>query len=338
MNRLIRKILAPAAIGICLFSCAPADRKEAKQDYSKVISSPPFNEITDSINRFPDNIQLFLRRAMMLAQKNLHAFASPDFKRAWEMTGDDNIALEYASNLILSQKVPEAMQILKKGAEKFPDNTEFSRRLGEIYMQNGENDKALQEYDNIITRDSSNFEAWYDKGTLLARMKDTTGAIASLETSFALLPINYSGTALANLYVARKDPRALEICNILLARDSTGTQTELLFLKGAYYSDIKKYDSAIKEFDECIRRDWKMTDAYIEKGIILFERKQLEEALKVFNMAATVSNTDADAYYWMGRCFEATGKMEEAIINYERALSLDKSFPEARDALRRLNS
>ena len=80
-----------------------------------------------------------------------------------------------------------------------------------------------------------------------------------------------------------------------------------------------------------------MTEAYIEKGIIFFERKNYDTALKTFSMAATVSNTDADAYYWMGRCYEATGKTDDAITNYRRALALDTEFTEAKAALRRLN-
>jgi tetratricopeptide (TPR) repeat protein len=101
---------------------------------------------------------------------------------------------------------------------------------------------------------------------------------------------------------------------------------------------MKQYDSALVQFDEVIRRDWKMTDAYIEKGIIMYERKKYDEALKVFNMTVTVSNTDADGYYWLGRTYEATGKIQDAITNYERAVALDSTFTEARAALRRLNS
>lgn len=190
----------------------------------------------------------------------------------------------------------------------------------------------------MIARDSTNFETWFERGTLLASMKDTAQAIESLERSFTILPINYSGMALANIYVAMKDPRALEICDMLLASDTAETQTDPVFMKGIYYAEIKEYDQAVSQFDECIRRDWKMTDAYIEKGIILFERKDYDEAMKVFNLSATVSNTDADTYYWIGRCYEATGKKEEAITNYQRALALDNSFSEARKALRRLNS
>ena len=168
-------------------------------------------------------------------------------------------------------------------------------------------------------------------------MSDTSGAIAAMEKSFSILPVNYSGLALANLYITRKNPRALEICNILLSKDSGAIQTEPLYMKGVYYSEMKENEKALEQFEACILRDWKMTDAYIEKGIILFEEKKIEGALKVFKMAATVSNTNADAYYWMGRCYESTGNTEEAAVNYERAYALDRSFAEAKEALKRIN-
>ena len=53
-------------------------------------------------------------------------------------------------------------------------------------------------------------------------------------------------------------------------------------------------------------------------------------------MAATVTNTNPDAYFWMGRCYEALKDKEQARENYERALSLDKSFYQAEDGLERL--
>jgi tetratricopeptide (TPR) repeat protein len=332
------KTLVLAGMMACIYSCNSRTDNVLKKDYSKTLGAAPFAGLTDSIGRFPDNADLYLKRAALLSQNNLHELASPDYKKAWEITADDNVALAYVSNLILAGNLPEAIELLNECAAKFPENTEFFRRLGEVYLQQGQPRKALAQYDHIIEKDSSNFEAWFDRGTLLARLKDTNAAIVSLETSFSLLPINYTGIALANLYVTRKDPRALEVCNILLSKDSSGIQTEPLYMKGVYFSEIKDYDNALQQFDECIRRDWKMTDAYIEKGIIMFERKNYPEALKIFSMAATVSNTDADAYYWMGRCFESTGDKEQAVLNYERAFALDQSFSEAREALKRLNS
>jgi tetratricopeptide (TPR) repeat protein len=331
------KLLAPLAVMIIIVSCGQRD-DESKKTRASILESPRIAGITDSIKRFPDNPELYVRRALMLSHMNQHELATPDYEKAWEMTGDQNVALDLASNLILSQKLPEAVKLLQEGIKKFPDNSEFSRRLAEIRLQEGNFKQAIAEYDKIIATDSSNFEAWYDKGTLYLRMKDTADAIKALETSFAIMPINYSGMALADIYVAQKNPRVLEICDIILSRDSTHIQTEPIYMKGVYYSDRKQYDNAIAAFDEVIRRDWKMTDAYIEKGIIMYERKQYDEALKIFNMTVTVSNTDADGYYWLGRTYEATGKIEDAIANYQRAVSLDRTFTEAKAALRRLNS
>lgn len=330
------KFMAPLAIMIIILSCGQQD-KDAKKNSSSILQSPQLAGITDSINRFPDNPELRMRRALMLSQMNQHEAATSDYKRAWELTGDEFVALDLASNLMLSEQLPEAINLLKEGLRKFPANTEFNRRLAEIHLQKGNFTNALAEYDKMIKTDSTNFESWHDKGMLLASLKDTANAIYALEKSFALMPINYTGMALAGIYVAQKNPRVIEISNILLSRDTANIQTEPVFMKGVYYADIKQYDSAISQFDEVIRRDWKITDAYIEKGIIMFERNQFDEALKIFNMAVTVSNTDADGYYWLGRCFEAMGNIQEAITNYGRAVSLDNTFAEARAALRRLN-
>ncbi|MBL7700021.1 MAG: tetratricopeptide repeat protein [Chitinophagaceae bacterium] len=331
------KIMVALAVVTLIVSCSLRDTDSEKNN-SSILNSPRFSGITDSINRFPGSAELYVKRALMLSQLNEHDAASADYKKAYELSGDEHVMLDYASNLMLSQNVNKAIQLLEEGIKKFPSNTEFSRRLAEIHLQKGDARDALNEYDKILLADSSNFEAWYDKGLLLAKLKDTAGAIEALEKSFSLVPISYSGMALAGIYVAQKNPRALTICDMILARDTAEMQTEPVFMKGAYFADTKQYDEALKQFDECIKRDWKMTDAYIEKGIILFERRNYDEALKQFTMTTTVSNTDADGYFWLGRCYEMMGKKEEAIANYERALALDDTFTEARAALRRLSS
>ena len=53
-------------------------------------------------------------------------------------------------------------------------------------------------------------------------------------------------------------------------------------------------------------------------------------------MTIKVSNTYADGYFWIGRCYEATGHKEEATLFYQRALALDKDFTEARERIQRL--
>ena len=301
-----------------------------------ILRKPPYAGITDSIEKFPDDAALYLERALLLSQNNRHEIATADYKKSYELKPDASTALEYISNLLMTDHLDKAVAMLKQGLKQHPENPEFSRRLSEVYFQTGKNKEALEQFNSILEKDSSNFEIWYDKGMLLTQMKDTSAAIEALEKSFMLQPINYSGLALATLYVATKNSRAVEICDLLLSNDTAGQQTDPIFMKGTYYSETKQYAMALEQFDECIKRDWKMTDAYIEKGIVMYEQKKYKEALEIFKLASTVSNTNADAYFWMARSYEAMGKKQEAISNYERAISLDRNFPEAWEGLKRL--
>jgi tetratricopeptide (TPR) repeat protein len=53
-------------------------------------------------------------------------------------------------------------------------------------------------------------------------------------------------------------------------------------------------------------------------------------------MAATVANANPDAWYWMGRCYEVLGKKDLALVNYQRALAIDKKFEEAKEGIDRV--
>jgi tetratricopeptide (TPR) repeat protein len=230
----------------------------------------------------------------------------------------------------------EAVALLEEAVRKFPGDPEFRRRLSEAYVQTGFSRKAMAQYDSILQDDPTNFEAWYEKGMLLAEMKDTLNALFAFERSYALQPLSLNGLPLANLYAELKNPKAVAICDEMISKDSAGESLDPIFIKGIYYSNARQYKPAIEQFEECIRRDWKFTDAYIEKGIILFELKNIDEALQTFKLASTISPRNADTYYWQGRCFEAIGKKEDAMDNYIRAYSLDRNFTEARQHIESL--
>jgi len=296
-----------------------------------VLDTPPFASLTDSIKRFPSNVELLMRRGELLSQNNQHELAYHDYKTAWEKEKNEDIAMAYISNLYLVNKPGEAIAMLEDAVKKFPGNAEFRRRLSEAYIQSGLSKKAMEQYDDMIKNDSSNFEPWYEKGMLLAEMKDTVGATVAFERSYSLQPLTLNGVPLANLYAETKNPRALVICDQLISKDSASQSIDPFYIKGIFYSNTKQYKLAIEQFDDCIKRDWKFSDAYIEKGIVLYEMNNIDEALQTFKLASTVSPRDADTYYWQGRCYEKIGKKEDAMDNYIRAYSLDRHFTEAKE-------
>jgi tetratricopeptide (TPR) repeat protein len=314
--------------------CSGGDKEMQAE---KLLNSKPFEEITDSINDFPEEPELYLKRGLLLSQNNFHVQAVADYKKAWELKPEESTAFAYSSGLFLSGREVEAIAFLKQCLASYPDSPEFARRLSEAYVQSGKTKEALDQYNAILEKDPQNYEAWYEKGIVLAQMKDTLQAITAFETAYTLQPIQLFGITLANLYAETKNAKALDLCDELLEKDFSKELTDAVYIKGIYYANINQQEQALKYFEECIRRDWKFTEAYIEKGLVLYHQKNYDEALKNFALAAKVSNTDADTYFWMGRCYEATGKMQDARENYQRALALDRDFSQARDALKRIN-
>jgi tetratricopeptide (TPR) repeat protein len=205
--------------------------------------------------------------------------------------------------------------------------------LAEAYADFGKPEKALLIYDDMIAKDSLDPETLYEKAILLEQMKDTTEAIAALQKAYSMQSVDTYGLELAHLYAEQKNSKALEICNSILRKDSSFILIDPFFIKGIYFANTKSYQKAIAQFDSCILRDWKTTDAYLEKGRAYFNMGNFNEALKTFNMATTVSNTDPDGYFWMGRCYEAQHKKVDAINNYRKAISLDQNFIEAKQRM-----
>ena len=326
-----------ALVFLFFTGCSLIDNNSREAKTARILNNPPFESTTDSIRRFPSNAALYIKRAELLSQKNLPDLASNDYEQAWRLQPEESTAISYTASLFMTGKESQAISLLQDCIKKYPQNIEFPRRLSEAYLQNGKSKEALELFDKLVAADSNNFEALYQRGVLLAELKDTAQAIISLEKAYLLQPLQLVGVSLANLYAETKNKRVLELCDELINKDSSKELTDAVFIKGIYFANTHHQNEALQQFEDCINRDWKFTEAYIEKGIILFNDHNIDEALQTFALAARVSNTYPDAYYWMGRCYENIGKKDEARTSYLRALALDKNFAEARESLKRLN-
>jgi tetratricopeptide (TPR) repeat protein len=317
-----------------LGSCNLIDRND--RDADAVLNNPPFEGLTDSIKQAPGNVDLYVKRADLLMQHELADLAVNDYEKAWELHPDELTAMRYAAGLFMSGREKQAIELLTECMKRYPENTEFPRRLSEAYLQSGRPRDALKQYNIIVEKDPENFEAWYERGMILSEMKDTAEAIVSLERAYELQPLQSYGLMLANLYAETGNAKTIALCDNLLRRDTEQIATDPLFLKGVYFANSRQPALAIQQFDSCIQRDWKFTEAYIEKGIVLYQVNKYDEALKTFALATEVTNTYPDAYFWMGRCHEAKGNKEAAAENYYKALALDRGFTEAKEGLKRL--
>ena len=316
------KILVAAAC--CMIIISSCNDNDDASPYAEILSKPLFAAVTDSIKKDPANPALLFRRAVLLNSNNFPEPALEDFSKAWSLKKEEKYALGI-STLLLEKKPDSAMQFLHQALKVLPESFLLRLSLARAYSSTGKTKEAMALCDEILLRDPQLADVIKLKADLLDKENRTAEATRMWESAYQLAPfdveLNY---ILALRYAEAKDPRVLAICDSLISADTESRHAEPYYYKGIYYDNLNEKAKALSLFDEAIKHDYYFLEGYIEKGSIYYEQKKYEEALAVFNLALTISPSYADSYYWIAKCQEATGKKEEAKVNYQRARELER--------------
>lgn len=218
--------------------------------------------------------------------------------------------------------------VLEKQVAARPDSVGLRYQLMNELLKNNLYTEAIAQNDTLLKGDSANAVFWYRRGAIQLQQGDTNTAIASMQTAVQKEPMFMEPLLdIASVYAARSDSNAIITTNkvIQIAPDPR-IKSQAKFIQGLYYSNINNKAKALASFDECIKSDYTFLDAYVEKGLLLYDSKDYKAALAVFEQTIQVSNTFAEGYYNAGRCEEALGNKEEAKLYYEKAHGLDKNL------------
>jgi len=227
---------------------------------------------------------------------------------------------------------------LRKAMALRPDSVGLRYLLMDELLKNKLYAEAIAQNDTLMKLDSTSPVLLYRRGDIQLQKGDTTAGVLSLQLAIKSGPMFMEPQLqLAAIYADQSKPDALVIAdNIIHLSQDPKYSTQARFIKGLYYSNINDKPKAIEQFNECIKNDYTFLDAYVEKGLLLYDLKNYAEALKVFEQTIQVSNGFAEGYYNAGRCEEALGNNENAVTYYQKALGLDKTLTGASEGLKRL--
>lgn len=232
----------------------------------------------------------------------------------------------------------QLLQSFRDSIKKYPTDTLLKYNLVLTLQEAGRYKEAVGLLDslNITKGDSTDLKSYfaylYKRAELLAQGGDTVNAIKTLELYVIPGELTESGLQLASLYAETKNPKILTVYNAMLKNDLTGKDPSADYFSGVYYYNLDDYEKALMHFSNCIKRDYTFIDAYMEKGRILYKQAKYNDAIEVYDLAITVSNSFADAHFWKGKCQEQLGQKQEAKLSYQRAFAFDKTLTEAKEA------
>lgn len=143
---------------------------------------------------------------------------------------------------------------------------------------------------------------------------DSIAAINSLKRYLSKVPGDeQAGLELAWLLAYKKDSAALDITHWLAQSNKDQTASKALYIRAHYYGNIGKTDSALRLLNKVIEQNFQFIDAYIQKGIILYENNNFTKALNTFMLGLTIEPSNPDIYYWIGATHKAMGHQAEAM-------------------------
>ncbi|HZH48522.1 MAG TPA: tetratricopeptide repeat protein [Nitrospira sp.] len=92
-------------------------------------------------------------------------------------------------------------------------------------------------------------------------------------------------------------------------------------------------EKALRVLDRAIEQDPETGDAYFSKGLLLLNLKRQAEAEDAMRAGLARSPDSAVGHYHLGRVFLESGKADEAMASFERAIGVNTSFEPAYMAL-----
>ena len=321
---------------ICItFIIASCNNSNDSSPYDELLSHAPYAGLTDSIHQNSSDPDLYYRRGMLLYKNNNKVPALSDLQNAWSLSHKEQYAIGISN--ILLDKPDSAVSFLRDALKMLPQSIPLHINLIQAYADGQKINEALTICDKVLQQHPDQVGILMMKSDLLEQENDTSGSIHTLEQAYRLAPSNedlcYN---LAFKFAQTKNRKALALCDSLLRNDTLEKKAEPWYFKGIYYNNLNDRTKALECFNKAIQSDYSFLDAYMDKGQLLYDKKEYAEAITVFQLALKVSATFAGAYYWLGKCQEALGKKEDASLNYQRAYGLDKSITEAKEAADRL--
>ena len=260
-------------------------------------------------------VELYTQRKPLEAQKAFEALAATDPK-----TADIQF---YLGRLALQRNNHEkAVAYLEKAVALSPNDARYHHRLGDAYGLSAQQagifskmslaGKCKDEYVKAVELDPKNIDARF---SLMGFYQQAPG-IAGGGTDKAML-------------------QALEIKKLDINQGRIAVAT-------VYVTD-KKFDLAFAEFEEALKANPADYAALYQTGrLVAVTGERLDRGLAVLRQCLALTPPEnqpghAAGHWRIGNILEKKGDKAGARTAYEASLKLDPKFPQAIDALKKLN-
>ncbi len=222
-----------------------------------------------------------------------------------------------------------AIRDLKVKHLKQPANRTFIRQLAEAYTAKNKIDSALIFWNLLSTQLPRNDSLLFIQAQLYYDINRLDKASNKIKKALSLKPENqiYSDMVALIYYRHMKFDTARSVCNDILAKYPDDVNAMMLL--GIMLRDEGKHDSAIEQFNKCIKAAPANTEALTYRADEYILQNKYNDALRDYSAARADLSTSADVLNNIGICYYQSGEYQRAIDFFKRSSAINRYHPQS---------
>lgn len=320
---------------VVLYSCnnapSPSDLEPETIDNSQIT----LDRLNEAIVKEPQNALHFRDRARYHFANGQIDQAIEDLNRAVKLDSlNTELRFERGELFYNLMRFDQAMSDYERCVQINGNATDCLLKLGEMNIHLRNYSAAIENINNALRVNEQLPFAYYMKGRIYKETGDTVLAASSYQTAIEVDPDYYDAyIEIGLLYTAAKSDLAMEYFSTAL--EIRPNSVEALYNLAYHYmvssaGRRERLDQAFQLYDQITELDPSNATAPYNKGFIYLEYLQeYDSAAYWFAEATKLRPGYFQAYYNRGLALESLDRKEEALSEYNRALSLQPDFTPA---------
>lgn len=298
------------------------------------------NQHTISVTK--NNYMAHQNLAFAYTQKGDTQMAAHHYQKSLQSAPTNRDALSNLANFYLEQdKLEEAETVLLFTRGMNPNDVGALVNLGVLSALEGRVDKAIEYYNEALSRQPLFVPAHKGLAALYLKKKDKENALRRLESILELTPTDRDAHKMLGtiLVSENKFEEAHRHFSTWLAQNLTDPDAHHWVGDALYH--LQRYDEALPHYEQAIKLNPEKPAYYRSLGRLYGVWKRYEEALLHLNKSIELDPRYAPSYSTIGKVYFEKGDVETAIRHYQTALRLNPKLPRTHkrmaDALMALN-
>jgi predicted Zn-dependent protease len=245
-----------------------------------------------------------------------------EWKKFWNnsnyFTGNDATLTE-ADYLIKTKKYAEAADLLSEELKGGYRKSPLYAKRAEVYFATNNYRLALSDITAAIDGDRRNAELYKKRADIEMMMGKYATAVEDYNLSLKYNPDQFGVYLKRAQAFSKNDNYEGAIYDILFYQKYFPDDAEAFYLAGNIHKEEGKYFDALKNYNECLKRDQSKAEYFLGRGESFMATRTYRYAYNDFSMTLDLDPENSYAYFLKGKAALQLGDKEGACFSFKKA-------------------